>query len=104
MEKERARFCQAQQPWQIKYEINFQMQNLLELEPDTRAKEGIFLEFQYPVEVPGVSNFNFLHTAFNAVLQHQGSEPMLEGEFREFLFQKMKLVGLNHFPGKIQRI
>ena len=79
---------------EIKYEINFQMQNLLELEPDTRAKEGIFLAFQYPVEVPGVSNFNFLHTSFNSVLQHQGSEPMGEGEFREFLFQKMKLVNM----------
>ena len=79
---------------EIKYEINFQMQNLLELEPDTRAKEGIFLAFQYPVEVPGVSNFNFLHTSFNAVLQHQGSEAMGEGEFREFLFQKMKLVNM----------
>ncbi len=45
---------------EIKYEINFKMQNLLELEPDTRAKEGIFLAFQYPVEVPGVSNFSFL--------------------------------------------
>lgn len=79
---------------EIKYEINFKMQNLLELEPDTRAKEGIFLAFQYPVEVPGVSNFSFLHTSFNAVLQHQGSEPMGEGDFREFLFQKMKLVNM----------
>ncbi|AGH96531.1 Fe-S cluster assembly ATPase SufC [Pseudobdellovibrio exovorus] len=77
---------------EVKYEVNFQMQNLLELEPDVRAKEGIFLAFQYPVEVPGVSNFNFLHTAFNSVLQHQGSEPMSEGEFREFLYQKMKVV------------
>lgn len=77
---------------EVKYEINFKMQNLLELEPDVRAKEGIFLAFQYPVEVPGVSNFSFLHTAFNSILQHQGSEPMPEGEFREFLYQKMKLV------------
>jgi Fe-S cluster assembly ATP-binding protein len=77
---------------EVKYEINFQMQNLLELEPDQRAKEGIFLAFQYPVEVPGVSNFNFLHTAFNSVVQHHGAEPMSEGEFREFLYQKMKIV------------
>ncbi len=79
---------------EIKYEINFQMQNLLELEPDARAREGIFLAFQYPIEVPGVSNFNFLHESFNAVLKHQGSEPMPDGEFREFLFQKMKLVSM----------
>lgn len=79
---------------EVKYEINFKMQNLLEYEPDVRAKEGIFLAFQYPIEVPGVSNFNFLHAAFNSVLQHQGSEPMSEGDFREFLYQKMKLVSM----------
>lgn len=77
---------------EVKYEVNFQMQNLLELEPDVRAKEGIFLAFQYPVEIPGVSNFAFLHAAFNSVLQHQGAEPMSEGDFREFLYQKMKIV------------
>lgn len=77
---------------EVKYEINFKMQNLLDLDPDVRAKEGVFLAFQYPIEVPGVSNFSFLHTSFNSVLQHQGSEPMSEGDFREFLQQKMKLV------------
>lgn len=77
---------------EVKYEINFQMQNLLELEPDQRAKEGIFLAFQYPVEIPGVSNFSFLHTAFNSVVQHHGAEAMSEGDFREFLYQKMKVV------------
>jgi Fe-S cluster assembly ATP-binding protein len=77
---------------EINYEVNFKMQNLLELEPDVRAREGIFLAFQYPIEVPGVSNFNFLQTSFNAILQHQGSEPMGDGDFREFLYQKMKVV------------
>ncbi len=77
---------------EVNYEINFQMKNLLDLAPDERAKEGIFLAFQYPIEVPGVSNFTFLHTAFNSVLEHQGSEPMSEGDFREFVHQKMKLV------------
>ena len=79
---------------EISYEVNFKMQSLLELEPDVRAKEGVFLAFQYPVEIPGVSNFSFLHTSFNAILQHQGSEPMSEGDFREFLYQKMKIVQL----------
>lgn len=79
---------------EVKYEVNFQMQNLLELTPDMRAKEGVFLAFQYPVEVPGVTNFTFLQTAFNSILEHQGSEPMGEGEFREFLYQKMKLVSM----------
>jgi Fe-S cluster assembly ATP-binding protein len=79
---------------EVKYDINFQMQNLLELTPDVRAKEGIFLGFQYPVEVPGVSNFTFLHTAFNSILEHQGSEAMSEGDFREYLYQKMKIVSM----------
>ena len=79
---------------EIAYEVNFKMQSLFEMEPDVRAKEGIFLAFQYLVEIPGVSNFSFLHTAFNSILQHQGSEPMAEGDFREFLYQKMKIVQL----------
>lgn len=79
---------------EIAYEVNFKMQSLFEMEPDVRAKEGIFLAFQYPVEIPGVSNFSFLHTSFNSILQHQGSEPMGEGDFREFLYQKMKIVQL----------
>lgn len=79
---------------EIAYEVNFKMQSLFEMEPDVRAKEGIFLAFQYPVEIPGVSNFSFLHTSFNSILRHQGSEPMAEGDFREFLYQKMKIVQL----------
>jgi Fe-S cluster assembly ATP-binding protein len=79
---------------EVKYEINFNMVNLLDLAPDERAKEGIFLAFQYPVEVPGISNFNFLHTAFNAVLTHQGSEPMNEADFRGYVEEKMKLVSM----------
>src|SRR6185312_4857811 len=80
---------------EVLYDINFKMKNLLELEPDQRAKEGIFLAMQYPVEVPGVSNFNFLHTAFNAICQHQGIEEMSENDFRTFVQQKMKLVQMN---------
>lgn len=79
---------------EVKYEINFQMKNLFELAPDERAKEGIFLAFQYPIEVPGISNFNFLHTSFNAVLTHQGSEPMNEADFRVYVEEKMKLVSM----------
>ncbi len=79
---------------EIKYEINLQMQNLLALAPDERAKEGIFLAFQYPIEVPGVSNYTFLQTALNSVLQHQGSEPMTEENFRLFLDKKLKIVNM----------
>ncbi|PIS11058.1 MAG: Fe-S cluster assembly ATPase SufC [Bdellovibrio sp. CG10_big_fil_rev_8_21_14_0_10_47_8] len=77
---------------EVLYEINFQMKNLLELDPDVRAKEGIFLAMQYPVEVPGVSNFQFLHTALNSVLKHHGSEELSDEDFRRLLVEKMKLV------------
>jgi Fe-S cluster assembly ATP-binding protein len=76
----------------VMFEINYQMKNLFDLEPDERAKEGLFLAMQYPVEVPGVSNFNFLLTAFNSILKHQGSEELSENEFKSFLKQKMKIV------------
>lgn len=85
----------------VLYDINFNMKNLLDLEPDERAKEGIFLAMQYPVEVPGVSNFNFLHTALNSVLVHQGSEELSDSDFREFLQKKMKLVQMK--PDFIER-
>lgn len=79
---------------QILYEINLQKKNLTDLEPDERAKEGIFLAYQYPVEVPGVNNFTFLQMAFNSILEHHGSAPMGEEDFRGFLKQKMKLVNM----------
>lgn len=79
----------------VLYDINFDMKNLLDLAPDERAKEGIFLAMQYPIEVPGVSNFKFLHTAFTSILSHQGAEPMSEEDFRKFALQKMKLVSMN---------
>lgn len=76
----------------IFFEINRKFQSILELEPDERAKEGIFLALQYPIEIPGVSNFNFLHTSFNSICKHQGVEEMSESDFREYLEAKLKLV------------
>ena len=78
----------------VQYEINLQMRNLLALEPDVRAKEGVFLAYQYPVEVPGISNFTFLHMAFNSIIEHQGSEPLNEADFRTLVNQKLKVVGM----------
>lgn len=78
----------------ILFDINFQMKSILEMEPDQRAKDGIFLAFQYPIEVPGVTNFNFLMTAFNSILEAQGSAPMAETEFRQYVTQKLKLVSM----------
>lgn len=79
----------------VEYEVNFQMKSLLEMEPDVRAKEGVFLAFQYPVEIPGVSNLTFLHTAFNAVCEHQGVEKMSDDAFAAFLREKMKIVKMD---------
>jgi Fe-S cluster assembly ATP-binding protein len=80
---------------EVLFDVNFKMKNLLDLAPDERAKEGIFLAMQYPVEVPGVSNFHFLHMAFNSVLKHQGSEELSESEFRSYLREKMKVVQMH---------
>lgn len=76
----------------VSYEINFEMKNLLDLEADQRAKEGIFLAMQYPIEVPGVSNYNFLRMSLNSVLKHQGADELSDSEFRSFVTEKMKLV------------
>jgi Fe-S cluster assembly ATP-binding protein len=77
---------------EVLFDINFKMTNLLELDTDVRAKEGIFLGMQYPVEIPGVSNYHFLHMAYNAVLKHHGVEELSAAEFRTYLTEKMKVV------------
>ena len=79
----------------LTFEINFKNKNLMELEPDERAREGIFLAFQYPVEVPGVSNFEFLMTSYNALARHQGFPEMNEETFLPFVQEKMKLVKMD---------
>jgi Fe-S cluster assembly ATP-binding protein len=80
---------------EILYDINGKPQNLLELDPDQRAKEGIFLGFQYPIEVPGVSNFTFLKESFDQVCEHQGVEKMDEDSFRQHLRSKLKLLEMD---------
>jgi len=80
---------------EVKYDVNFQPRDLLAMEPDERAREGVFLAFQYPVEVPGLSNLTFLRTSFNAVCRHQGVQEMDEGKFRDFVEKKAGLVDLN---------
>jgi Fe-S cluster assembly ATP-binding protein len=76
-------------------EVTFNGKNLLEMEPEVRAREGIFLAFQYPVEIPGVSNINFLKTALNEKRAHQGLEPMEAKDFLALLKDKQKLVELD---------
>lgn len=76
----------------VEFEINGNLTNILEMSPDLRAKEGVFLAFQYPIEVPGVSNFQFLKSSFNSVLKHQGSQELNDEEFRGFLEAKLDIV------------
>lgn len=76
-------------------EILFNGKNLLELEPDERAKEGVFLAFQYPVEIPGVSTANFLKTAVNEVRAHHNLDPLQAGDFLKLLREKMQLVEMD---------
>ncbi len=75
--------------------VTFEGKNLLELETDERAKEGLFLAFQYPVEIPGVSNINFLRTALNEKREYHGQEPISAKEFMEMVREKSKLVELD---------
>lgn len=79
----------------IQYEINFKMTDIRGMDPDLRAKEGIFMAFQYPVEIPGVSNLAFLHAAFNSVCRHQGIPEMDEAKFSEFVKAKAQIVEMN---------
>ncbi len=80
---------------EINYEINGKMKNLLDLNPAERAKEGIFLGFQYPIEVPGVSNFTFLKESFNEICDHQGLEKMNDEAFLKHLRSKLSLLQMN---------
>ena len=80
---------------EIIYEMNFKKVNLLELEPEERAREGVFMAFQYPVEIPGVTTSVFLRAAFNEICKHQGAEEMDPIDFDAYLREKMKLLGMD---------
>jgi Fe-S cluster assembly ATP-binding protein len=76
-------------------EVIFNGKNLLELAPEDRAREGVFLAFQYPIEIPGVSNVNFLKTAINEIRIYKGLPPMEAKDFLAMLKEKQKLVELD---------
>ena len=76
-------------------EVLFEGKNLLEMPPEERAREGVFLAFQYPVEIPGVNNTYFLRAALNAVRKHHGEEELDAMDFLKLLREKMKLVELD---------
>ena len=72
--------------------VTYQGGNLLELAPEERAREGVFLAFQYPVEIPGVNNIYLLKAALNAIREHRGEQPLDAVEFLALVKEKMKLV------------
>lgn len=76
-------------------EIWYNGKNLLELAPEDRAREGLFLAFQYPVEIPGVTNANFMKTAVNEVRKYRGLEPLDAFDFLQLLKERAALVGLD---------
>ncbi|MBA3755283.1 MAG: Fe-S cluster assembly ATPase SufC [Nitrosomonas sp.] len=74
--------------------IQFEGKNLLELPPEERARAGLFLAFQYPIEIPGVANTQFLRLAYNTVQTQRGKEELDPLEFDDFVREKMKLLDM----------
>lgn len=75
--------------------VIFDGKDLLEMAPEERAAEGIFLAFQYPVEIPGVSTTNFLRTALNEIRKYHGQDPLDAVQFLKLMKEKMKLVNID---------
>ena len=75
--------------------VSFEGGNLLELAPEARARSGLFLGFQYPIEIPGVANSQFLRLAYNTVQAQRGKEELDPLEFDDFVREKMKLLEMN---------
>ncbi|MDM9383003.1 Fe-S cluster assembly ATPase SufC [Chlorogloeopsis sp. ULAP01] len=76
-------------------EVIFQRQNLLEMEPEERARTGIFLAFQYPLEIPGVSNLDFLRVAYNSRRKGQGLEELDAFDFDDLVEEKLEVVKMD---------
>ena len=76
-------------------EVFFKGQNLFDLEPQDRAREGIFLSFQYPLEIPGVSNLDFLRVAYNSKQKHKGLEEIDAFDFDDLIREKLEIVKMN---------
>ncbi len=76
-------------------EVTFRGGNLLELNPEERSHAGVFLGFQYPIEIPGVTNVNFMRTAVNELRKHRGEDPLNAAEFLKLMREKMEIVEMN---------
>ena len=77
------------------YEVNMKDKNLLSMDISERAKEGVFMAFQYPVEVPGLNNMEFLKSAFQSLCRYQGVSLMKDGDFEKLAVQKSKELGID---------
>ncbi len=77
-------------------EVNYKGMNLLEMAPEDRARNGIFLGFQYPVEIPGVSNVNFMKTAINEQRKYKNLPPLTAAEFLKLMREKMAVVEMDN--------
>jgi Fe-S cluster assembly ATP-binding protein len=75
--------------------VTFMGKDLLEMAPEERAREGMFLAFQYPIEIPGVSTANFIKTAVGELRKHRGLEPLEPGAFLALMREKLKLVEMD---------
>jgi Fe-S cluster assembly ATP-binding protein len=82
-------------------EVRFEGKNLLDLTPEDRARAGVFLGFQYPIEVPGVTNSSFLRLAYNTVLGARGADELDPLEFDDFVREKLKLLEMD--PSFLER-
>lgn len=80
---------------EVLYDINGKSTNLQELEASERARNGIFLGFQYPVEIPGVTNINFLQESFNSLCEAQGADTMNEEDFRTYVKTKLPILQMD---------
>jgi Fe-S cluster assembly ATP-binding protein len=76
-------------------EVVFDGQDLLSLDPESRARAGVFMAFQYPVEIPGVNNAYFLKAALNALRAHRGEEPLDAMDFMALVRERMKVLGID---------
>lgn len=80
---------------QVQYEYNLRQLDLLAMAADERARKGLFLAYQYPVEIPGVNNLEFLRAAFNAICGEQGIDPMDPADFQDFVEPKLRELGMD---------
>ena len=81
--------------------VTYKGQDLLEMDPEVRAREGVFLAFQYPVEIPGVNTMYFLREALNAVRKHRGQEELTAGEFLRLARERVRPLGID--PDMLKR-